>query len=67
MKREERGTALLLKAKAATGAFQFMLEEVQGAVRPNSQVLVQAVPGTKQLTVVVVVTKPTGMYCFFNY
>lgn len=44
-----------------------MLEEVQGAVRPNSQVLGEAVTATKQLTVVVVVTEPTGMCYFLNY
>lgn len=38
-----------------------MLEEVQGAVRPNSQVLEEAVSSTKQLTVVVVVMEPSGM------
>lgn len=37
-----------------------MLEEGQGAVRPDSQVLEEAVSGTKQLTVAVAVMEPTG-------
>lgn len=44
-----------------------MLEEEQGAVRPNSQVLEESVTGTKQLTVVVVAIEPTGMHYFLNY
>lgn len=39
----------------------------QGAVRPYSQVLEEAVAGTKQLTVVVVVMEPTGMRRCLNY
>lgn len=44
-----------------------MLEEEQGAVRPNYQVPEEPVSGTKQLTVVVVVMEPTGMHYFLNY
>ena len=44
-----------------------MLEEGYSAVRPNSQVLEEAVSGTKQLTAVVVVIGPTGMRFVFNY
>lgn len=46
-----------------------MLEDIQGAVRPNSLVLEEAFSGTKQLTVVVVVvaTEPMGMSCLLNY
>lgn len=47
-----------------------MLEEVQECCQTKFLLLEEAIPGTKQLTVVVVVvvvSEPSGMSCLLNY